>query len=487
MATVTHELRTPITGVVGMTDLLLSTELSAEQATYVRAIRGSAETMHAIVGDLLDVAAIEAGEFTQISNSFAPDRLVAEIVELLAPHAQAKGLDIAGHVSPEVPALLVGDAQRLRQILVNLVGNAVKYTSTGGVGLRADPTPTGVVFAVHDTGPGIPEGDLRRLFGRFQRGMDAKGSGTGLGLSIARHLSERLGGTLDLHTVVGEGSTFTVSLPFTVESDSAGPEPWLEGAVALVAAASPFEGPWLAEALGIAGGEVALAANAELAAREIEQRDWTMIFVDQAVREPMAEALVRAARRGARVIHLITPAERRAGGTPGEYLMRPVRAQSLRDLLLRAPVAVPQKTEPPFTLDAMPQRPRALLAEDDGVNALLVRTRLEYAGWRVTAVCDGKAAVEAFDGASEADPFELAVLDLEMPKLSGFDTTAAIRRIEAARGAKHHIPIVVVTAADIQPLQEQAHGHGVDAVLPKPFDPDALSAVLSSDIMKRVG
>jgi CheY-like chemotaxis protein/nitrogen-specific signal transduction histidine kinase len=493
VATVTHELRTPITGVVGMTDLLLSTELSPEQTTYVRAIRGSAETMHAIVSDLLDVAAIEAGQFTQSSNSFAPDKLVAEIVELLAPHAQAKGLDIAGHVSPEVPALLIGDAQRLRQILINLVGNAVKYTSTGGVGLRADPTPTGVVFSVHDTGPGIPEGDIRRLFGRFQRGTDAQATGTGLGLSIARHLAERLGGKLDLHSVVGHGSTFTVSLPFAVDAESTLQEPWLRETAALVAAASPFEAPWLAEELGIAGADVALAATADMAENEMDLHHWPVIFVDQQMRDDLSEALSRAAAQGSRVITLITPADRRASGTQGEYLMRPVRAQSLRDLLSRMPAPAPQKTEPPVVPVALtpvgpaPKRRRALLAEDDGVNALLVRTRLEYSGWRVTAVGDGEAAVEAFNEACGDDPFELAVLDLEMPKLSGFDTAAAIRRIEAAFGAQHHIPVVVVTAADLPPLQEQAHGYGVDAVLSKPFDPDALKAVLSSDALKRAG
>jgi CheY-like chemotaxis protein len=485
VATVTHELRTPITGVVGMTDLLLATELTPEQVTYIRAIRGSAETMQAIVGDLLDAAAIEAGQFKELREPFAPDALVEEIVELLAPHAQAKGLELAGHVAPETPVRVIGDPQRLRQILINLVGNAVKYSSHGGVGLRVDPTPGGMIFAVHDTGPGIAEGDITRLFQRFERGADARASGTGLGLSIARHLAERLRGKLELHSVLGRGSTFAVTLPFDVEDTEGPAERWLSDASVLIAAQSPFEGPWLAERLEHAGAAVALAPTAALARQAITDSQWSVVFADGTMRFEAADALARAAAAGARIIHLITPAERRAIGTPGEYLMRPVRAQSLQDVLTR-PATVPAGSDAPVpgSEARTALRPRALLAEDDGVNALLARTRLERAGWRVTAVGDGLEAVSAFRAACEEDPFELAILDLEMPGQSGFEAAGAIRLIEAKHG-KAHMPVVVVTAADIAPLQASAHAHGVDAVISKPLDPDVLARVLPDGALQR--
>ncbi len=487
VATVTHELRTPITGVVGMTDLLLTTDLTPEQTTYIRAIRGSAETMHAIVGDLLDVAAIEAGQFKPASESFSPERLVEEIVELLAPHAQAKGLELAGHVAPDIPPELVGDAARLRQILVNLVGNAVKYTSHGGVGLRADATLDGVVFAVHDTGPGIAEDDLDRLFGRFERAADATASGTGLGLSIARHLAERLGGRLDLHSVVGRGSTFTVTLPFDIGEATGDTARWLADTPILIAARSPFEAPWLGERLGHAGATVALASTATGARKSIREADWPIIFVDIDVLREATDVLAAAAMGGARIIHLITPAERRSVGTLGDYLMRPVRAQSLRELLSRPATRQgdAEAVTPSHAAEATPQRPRALLAEDDGVNALLARTRLEKAGWRVTAVADGIEAETAFAEACAADPFELVVLDLEMPGQSGFEATGAIRRIEARHG-RAHAPVIVVTAADTQPLQTEAHAHGVDAVLSKPLDPEVLARILADNLLQRV-
>lgn len=488
IATVTHELRTPITGVVGMTDLLLATEMSPEQTAYVKAIRGSAESLRAMTDDLLDAAAIEAGRFQPGEAAFAPALLVEEIVELLAPHAHAKGLEIAGFAAPEVPPALTGDAGRLRQILLNLVGNAVKYTSKGGVGLRIDAAPGGIAFSVHDTGPGIAEGELPRLLQRFTRGAaGAHASGTGLGLSITRQLIEQLGGTLQVHSRMGAGTTFSATLPMRGVAAPA-VEPWLRGGRVLLVSRSLFEAPWLAETLGAAGAEVTLRDTFD---PDLPGAGWPLVILDETARQDCLERGIDLTRSAARVVHLLTPQERRAMGEDalrrlGNHLMRPVRARSLRNLLAEPPAALPlPPTRPAAQAQPVAEpRPRALVIEDDAVNALLARTRLEQAGWAVTMAADGDEGVAMFRTALREKPFALVLADMELPRRSGLETVQALRALEREEGAGA-VPVIIITATPERVPPQMTVPGMADGVTEKPLDPARLDDLLEAAFRRR--
>ncbi len=216
LATVSHEMRTPLNGVIGMTDLLIGTGLDPEQKTYVEAVRASGKALLGLIDGILDFSRIEAGRIDLASEPFDPAAIAEGVVELLAPRAQDKGLEIALDVGADVPSSLVGDADRFRQILLNLAGNAIKFTDRGGVGVALSFGGEGLVLSVADTGPGIPEERLPRLFEEFEQGEDhaaQRFEGTGLGLAITRRLATRMGGRVDAQSRVGTGSTFRAVLP----------------------------------------------------------------------------------------------------------------------------------------------------------------------------------------------------------------------------------------------------------------------------------
>ncbi len=219
LATVSHEMRTPLNGIIGMTDLLIGTGLDPEQKTYVDAVRASGKALLGLIDGILDFSRIEAGRLDLAAEPFDAAAVAEGVVELLAPRAQDKGLEIALDVAAEVPPSLIGDADRFRQILLNLAGNAIKFTERGGVGVALAFGRDGLAVTVTDTGPGIPEERLPRLFEEFEQG-DEKGAnrheGTGLGLAITRRLATRMGGRVEAQSRVGMGSTFRALLPLPV-------------------------------------------------------------------------------------------------------------------------------------------------------------------------------------------------------------------------------------------------------------------------------
>ncbi|MFN3672622.1 MAG: sensor histidine kinase, partial [Bosea sp. (in: a-proteobacteria)] len=220
LATVSHEFRTPLNGILGMADLLQDTELEPEQATYVGALRSSGEALLSLVDDILDVAKVEAGKLELAVAPFDLAQLTETVCELMAPRAQEKGLEIAASIAPELPARLIGDRDRLRQILLNLVGNAVKFTGQGGVGISLSRRDAMVEIAVADSGPGIPENRHAAIFEEFEQaetGATRNHAGTGLGLAIVRRLVTLMGGTIAVASRPGSGATFTVRLPLLVE------------------------------------------------------------------------------------------------------------------------------------------------------------------------------------------------------------------------------------------------------------------------------
>ncbi|HVV93539.1 MAG TPA: ATP-binding protein, partial [Hyphomicrobiales bacterium] len=263
IAEVTHELRTPVAGMIGMAGLLRETGLNPEQTAYAEAVEAAGRSLLGVIDELLDAAADRAG--ADAARPFSPQRLAEGIAELLAPRALAKGIEIAAFVDPAVPERLVGDARRLRQILLNLAGNAVKFTATGGVGIRVDCRDHGIAFTVHDTGPGLPPALAAGRFRRFRRGAGAE-AGSGLGLAIADRLAATLGSRLAVESAPGRGTAIGLTLPLPAAAAAALPaEAPLAGLSVLVAARSPFAAPWLVERLAAAGAAAALVGDAAAA------------------------------------------------------------------------------------------------------------------------------------------------------------------------------------------------------------------------------
>lgn len=479
LATVTHEMRTPLSGVIGATDLLLDTALAPEQRAYAGSVKQSAEAMLSLVDEILDLSRIDADRLALQDAPYSPVELVEGVAELLGPRAQAKGLDLAVTVGAGVPETLRGDAPRIRQVLLNLAGNAVKFTEAGGFGLRVDAEAGLARFSVQDTGPGFEPAEAERLFQEFERGADVGASGVGLGLAISRKLAHAMGGALSVEAQPGRGATFTLGLPLRPASDASAAERRpLEGRCVLIVSGGPFSGPWLAERVLSWGGDAVLVgpeADLETAARGCDTA-----LIDRAA-GPSAAGLAAMARLGGagRVLLLLAPSERRelarlsADGFDG-YLVKPVRAASLLNRLLD-PKAAPAPAVAPAAPTVFPGGGlRVLLAEDDPVSALIALAHLRRMGCDATHVEDGEAAAAAY----EAGVFDAAVIDLRMPRLDGLGVARSIRATEARSGRAR--TLVVALSANATPEDRAAALEaGVDAVLAKPLDRAALAELFA--------
>jgi CheY-like chemotaxis protein/nitrogen-specific signal transduction histidine kinase len=482
-AHVTHELRTPVTGMVGMAGLLLDSPLTPEQRTYAEAVRASGEALLLLIDDVLDFAAMESGKAVALPAPFEVETLVARVVELLAPSAHAKGLEIAAHIDSAVPPYLTGDAGRIRQLLLNLAGNSVKYTSHGGVGLRVSPSAEGVVFTVQDTGPGIPKQALGRLFQDFERGPAGDAPGNGLGLAIVKRLVGFMGGRLSVESEPGAGSTFAVMLPLAAAEGDSRAVPQLEGQRILIVTSSVFEGPWITEKLGDCGADVQLAGTVEAARHKLQSGGWSVLIIDRAMG---ADALDLVNGSDAiRALVLVTPRERaelnrlRAAGFDG-YLVKPIRPRSLLDIAAgdigASPVPQHENNTPEPAI-----RLRALLAEDDPVNALLAQVHLKKLGYAVERVDNGQTAFEAVVAAyKHGTPFDLILMDLRLPGLLGVEATRRIRAFEAS-GHLPPVRIFAVTANSAETDRREALGSGMTGFLPKPLSPEDLAAALAKE------